>query len=230
MKFYKLAGILGASMVLILGLASCAETDVVAKFSKSSFRAVLDASGERAAKAEGGLYWSLASPQGDQVLFAADFAGTSKPDLIMSFDAKPFLAAGLDMAKLEFPAGTEATLEGERLTIKFELGDNAFSADAGASFATAFDETVRTNRARIGYHAALDHYGISVGGGNMFEWSKDMKKNDKDIVWVLDPAPFAAAGVDPGAVGGWLFAKVETMDESGKTVFVDKLLKPFNID
>ena len=60
--------------------------------------------------------------------------------------------------------------------------------------------------------------------------SKDLKKNDKDMVWVLDPAPFAAAGMEPGAVDGWIFAKVETMDGQGKAVLVDKLLRPYNVD
>ena len=63
----------------------------------------------------------------------------------------------------------------------------------------------------------------------MFEWAKDMASNDKDIVFVLNPEPFIAAGVDPSKIDGWIFAKVETKDESGKTVFVDKLLKAFNL-
>lgn len=230
MKFHKITAVFLAFAALATLLGSCAGTDVVAKYADSSFRSLLEASGERAAKSVDGLYWSLSSPQGDQVLLAADFAGTAKPDFIMSFEAEPFLAAGLDMARYQAPAGVEAAMEGERLVLKFELGDQAFSAAAAGSFAAAFDELVKTNRSRIGYHAALDHYGISAGGGNMFEWAKDLKKNDKDMVWVLDPAPFAAAGMEPGAVDGWIFAKVETMDGQGKAVLVDKLLRPYNVD
>ena len=63
----------------------------------------------------------------------------------------------------------------------------------------------------------------------MFEWAKDIAKNDKDIIWVLNPEPFIAAGVDPGKIQGWIFAKVRTTDATGETIFVDKLLKPFNI-
>ena len=81
----------------------------------------------------------------------------------------------------------------------------------------------------IGYHAALDHYGVSLGGGNIFEWAKDMDANDKDIVFVLDPAPFAAAGADTSRIYGWLLAKVTVDDENGKPVQVDKLLKPFDL-
>jgi hypothetical protein len=230
MKLFTLIGVVGVALASIAGLGACAGTDVVAKYSKSSFRDVLAASGEKAAKTEDGLYWSLASSQGDKIFISADFSKAAQPDFIMSFDASPFLAAGLDMTKLAVPEGIEAALEGDRLALKFELGDQAFSAEASGSFAAAFDEVVRTNRSKLGYHAALDHYGISAGGGNMFEWAKDLRKNDKDIVWVLEPGPFIAAGVDPGAIQDWIFAKVETMDENGKAVSVDKLLKPFNID
>jgi hypothetical protein len=81
----------------------------------------------------------------------------------------------------------------------------------------------------IGYHGAADHFGVNLGGGNLFEWAKDMSKNDKDIVCVLNPQPFIDAGVDPAMVEGWLFAKVAVEDEKGRPVEVDKFLKPFDI-
>ncbi|MBL8967094.1 MAG: hypothetical protein JNG85_08795, partial [Spirochaetaceae bacterium] len=74
-----------------------------------------------------------------------------------------------------------------------------------------------------------DHYGIALGGGNMLEWAKDPAKNDKDLVLVLEPAPLAAAGLDPARVQGWAFAKVETMDAKGAKILVDKLLRPFDL-
>jgi poly-D-alanine transfer protein DltD len=57
-----------------------------------------------------------------------------------------------------------------------------------------------------------------------------MKTNDKDIVFVLNPQPFIDAGVDPSALESWVFAKVETMDDSGKKIEVDKFLKPFDVE
>jgi len=152
-----------------------------------------------------------------------------KPDVEFTFDAAPFIAAGLDVAKLPMVDGIKYQIEDGRFMLHFELGNDAFAADAAKSFDATFAEIVRTQRSRIGYHEKLDHYGISLGDGNMFEWAKDMSKNDKDIVWVLNPAPFIAAGVDPAKIEGWVFAKVETKDDKGKTIFVDKLLKPFNI-
>lgn len=35
------------------------------------------------------------------------------------------------------------------------------------------------SRDSIGYHAALDHYGIDLENGNMFEWAKDISANDR---------------------------------------------------
>jgi hypothetical protein len=47
-------------------------------------------------------------------------------------------------------------------------------------------------------------------------------------VFVLNPEPLIAAGVDPQKVEGWAFAKVEVhMD--GKPTEVDKFLKPFDL-
>jgi hypothetical protein len=111
----------------------------------------------------------------------------------------------------------------------FELGSDGFAADAKKSIEATFAQIVKSQRARIGYHEKLDHYGIKLGGGNMLEWAKDMSKNDKDLVFVLDPAPFIAAGVDPAKIAGWAFAKVETKDDSGKTIQVDKILRPYNL-
>ena len=56
-----------------------------------------------------------------------------------------------------------------------------------------------------------------------------MKTNDKDIVFVLNPEPFIAAGTDPNRIEGWLFTKVTVDDKNGRPVLVDKLLKPFDL-
>jgi len=88
---------------------------------------------------------------------------------------------------------------------------------------------VELKRDAIGYHSALDHYGVDLGNGNAFEWAKDMSTNDKDIVFVLDPKVLTDAGVDPTKVEGWVFAKVKTMDANDKPIEVDKFLKPFSL-
>jgi hypothetical protein len=75
----------------------------------------------------------------------------------------------------------------------------------------------------------MDHYGVNLGNGNLFEWAKDMNTNDKDMVFVLNPQPFLDAGVDPARIEGWTFTKVPVDDENGKPVEVDKILKPFDV-
>jgi hypothetical protein len=109
------------------------------------------------------------------------------------------------------------------------VGNDKFTYTGEAKPLDSFKKIVETNRESIGYHAALDHYGVAMGNGNMFEWAKDMSTNDKDIVFVLNPQPFIDADVDPAKVEGWAFAKVEVMEDGGKKVEVDKLLKPFDL-
>jgi hypothetical protein len=156
-------------------------------------------------------------------------ADMDRPDAEFVFDAAPFLAAGLDFSKLPSADGIKYEIEDGTFMLHFELGSAEFSPDAAKSMSATFAEVIKAERSRIGYHAALDHYGIALGGGNMFEWAKDMAANDKDIVFVLDPAPFIAAGADPANVAGWIFAKVEMMDDKGTKTLVDKLLKPYNL-
>jgi hypothetical protein len=58
--------------------------------------------------------------------------------------------------------------------------------------------------------------------------SYDNSVQDKDIVFVLNPEPLIAAGVDPEKVEGWTYAQVP-IEENGKTTQVWKLLKPFDL-
>jgi hypothetical protein len=62
----------------------------------------------------------------------------------------------------------------------------------------------------------------------MFEWASDMSTNDKDIVFVLNPEPLIAAGVDPNAVEGWTYSAV-SVDVDGKPTEVYKFLKAFDL-
>ncbi len=218
----------GLISVLALGLVACSGTDVVGKVATTSFEKVADASRTAVFKDEATRTWNLGSPGGDLVRFSTDFSKSG--DVEFLFDAAPFLAAGLDPSKLPSTGDVVYSVSSDgHLRIAFDLGAQPISSDADSSLGALFKDIVRTRRDRIGYHEKLDHYGIKLGNGNMFEWAKDMAKNDKDIVWVLNPDPFIQAGVDPAKVQGWAFAKVELKDDAGKTILVDKLLRPYNI-
>ena len=117
-----------------------------------------------------------------------------------------------------------------------KLGEDALQYDGGAPAPlAAYEQIVNLSRGSISYHMALDHYGVALGGGNMFEWAKDLERNtfadgeqDKDIVFVLNPEPMIAAGVDPEKVEGWAYALVE-VEEGAGMVSAYRLLKPFDI-
>ena len=207
--------------------AGCTALDVVGRTAVSTFQALLEAEPGSVSRNGTQNRWVFTSPGGERFAWSLDFSSAG-PDFLLSFDAAPFIAAGLEPAKL--PADRYAfDASAGTLALSFEAGDRAFTYRGDATPLETFRKVVGAYRPMIGYHAALDHYGIALGGGNMFEWAKDLSTNDKDIVFVLDPGPFIAAGVDPGRIEGWVFAKVPVMDASGKPVEVDKILKPYGL-
>ena len=224
----RIAVIISASIVifglLIYALATTDSTDVIGKRSISSFSEVLSAMPDSVAEdgASGG--WAITSPGGERFIWAGSSDPAKSYYLTLEFDAKHFLDAGLDLGMLP-----EDMVNGEKIVIVSAPNGDRPTDTAESSPLDLFKEIVRSKREYIGYHTALDHFGISIGSGNVFEWAKDIGTNDKDIVFVLDPAVFIEAGVDPEKVEGWLYAKVKTMDGSGKPIEIYKFLKPYNI-
>lgn len=220
--------IIGLVLSLAVSLAACQATDVVAKFAVTSFEAVLNKIPEKIASDEANNAWALTSPNGERFIWGKDFSREGMPDIMLEFDSQPFANAGLDASKLPKDIYYYDS-NANKLMVRSELGNEKFTYNGEATPLDSFKKLVETHRDNIGYHAALDHYGVALGNGNMFEWAKDMNTNDKDIVFVLNPQPFIDAGVDPGKVEGWVFAKVIVMDNKGKAIEVDKLLKPFDL-
>lgn len=217
-----------ALTAFLLLLGSCAATDTVATYAKKSFAAFAGAVSVEG-DASGG--WTVLSPGGDRFIFPAPLSADRH--FRLEFDAAPFLAAGLDSALLPSFPDASYRLEGGTLVLAFPAGagraaGKGSSKSAAAGLAEAFDAFVAADRGRIGYHHEMDHYGIVLGAGNVFEWAGDMAKNDKDLVFVLNPEPFAAAGVNLDAVEGWVHAQVPVR-EGGKMVQVWKLLRPYEL-
>ncbi|HWQ79746.1 MAG TPA: hypothetical protein VN381_13050 [Anaerovoracaceae bacterium] len=225
-KILKRAAAFGLGAVLMIFVAACSnQLDVVGDESIETFQAVLEVIPDNVSADDLNGGWSLEAPD-DTVRFiwSKDYSKSPLHDVMLEFDAKPFLDAGLDTDKL--PEGI--TYFEDKLMVGTKLGSDAFKYDGEATPLASYEQIVRSYRDSIGYHTALDHFGVKLGDGNMFEWAKTMSTNDKDIVFVLNPEPFISAGVDPDAVSGWVFAKVP-VEENGKTVEVDKLLKPFDL-
>ena len=147
-------------------------------------------------------YFTFTSPD-EQVVFAlsSNFSLTTPYDYVMEIDATPFINAGLDITKLP---------EGMFVDNKIVLGYDLSTVDNNEeNVVSAFEAVFNLDSSLIGYHAALDHYGLNLGNGNMFEWAKDFTTNDKDIVYVLNPQLFADAGVNLASIDGWILAEVE---------------------
>lgn len=227
MKMKKKIIMAAMALTVAFALSACQSTDVVAKVSVTSFEAVVNKLGDKVAPDQEFNAWALTSPTGERFLLGKDFSGDM--DTMQEFDAQPFINAGLDPAKL--PMGIYMYDQAmNKLMVNGELGTEKFNYSGDPKVLDTFKEILRTHRASIGYHEKLDHYGIAMGNGNMFEWAKDMSTNDKDIVFVLNPEPFISAGVDPAKVEGWAFAKVEVLDKNGKPEQIDKFLKPFDLN
>ncbi|SKB47750.1 hypothetical protein SAMN02745120_1689 [Acetoanaerobium noterae] len=213
--------VLLVATVIFAGCTS--QLDVVADKSISSFESVINELPIEADSEDSS--WILTAPDNSaKFLWSKDFSSTTDYDVKLEFDSQPFINAGLDISKLP-----EGAIYGDKIILGTDLSDEKSTYNGEATPLDSYKKIVEKSRDSIGYHVALDHYGIDLENGNMFEWAKDISTNDKDIVFVLNPQMFIDAGVNPQEVEGWVFAKVETMDKDGKKIEVDKFLKPFDL-
>lgn len=213
------------TIVASLTLAACSQTDVVGKESVNSFKEVLNAIPKNITADDMNGGWSLDAPdKSARFIWSKNFSKSPTHDVMIEFDAQPFLNAGLDVNKL--PAGLY--YDG-KIMVGTKLGNENLTYTSEATPLASYEQIVNLKRDKIKYHTELDHYGVDLANGNAFEWAKDMSKNDKDIVFILDPKVFIDAGVNPAKVQGWAFAKVKIADASGKPSEVDKFLKSFNL-
>jgi len=219
------------AVTTFLLMASCGQLqrklDVIGNASIVSFEALLNKAPNLIRPQETNAAWSLSAPDGGaRFLWNGDFGAAEGAgyDVALEVDVSPFVRAGLDLAKLP----DDYLVARNKLTVGRILGVNQEERGSPAPPLEAYKLIVSRRPDVVGYHTALVHYGVEVGGGNMFEWARDLSANDKDIVFVLDPQPLIAAGVNPQSVDGWVFAKVP-VHVGGKKVEVDKFLKPFDL-
>ena len=159
----------------------------------------------------GGLDWSLYSLEN-----GVEFCWNGSGDAGLLIHTKPFEEAGMDVSKLE-KAGNDVWYigyTGSQQGPTTALDDFQIIADK-------YSENIK-------YDAALDRYCFDLGDGNMFEWARDITVNDISIVFVLNPEPFIAAGVDPNNVEGWEYEQIE-VDSDGKTENVWRFLKAVDL-
>jgi hypothetical protein len=215
-------------LAMVPFVARALDLDLVAKVAVTSFDALTKAIPDKVAfdGAKGG--WAITGLDGkERIIVSKDFSADT-PNIIVEYDAAPFIKAGLDVAKLPSGQYNYDAATG-KITMPYRYGKVKFAASAKKSALETFKQLIKAHRNLIGYHENLDHYGIALGDGNMFEWAKDMSTNDKDMVFVLNPQPLIDAGVNPAKVTEWVFAKVPLKDKDGKPIILDKFLKPFNV-
>jgi hypothetical protein len=229
---FKNLKIIVALGMVITTIAGCSGLDVVGKQSITSFEAIVSALPNNVTPDEANGGYSLSSPDGAvRFIWSKDYSSSTTNDVMLELDSAPFIQAGLDTSKLP----ENYRVDGEKLIVGKKLGSDKITYSGEPTAISAYEEIVNRYRASINFHTSLDHYGVMLGDGNMFEWAKDTAKNsatgevqDKDIVFVLNPEPLINAGVDPQKVTSWAYAQVE-VDDNGKTVQVWKFLKPFDI-
>jgi len=211
----------------LASIISCGNLDVVGKDSIKSFNAVLSKSSQQIVVDEMTGGWVFLAPDGrSKFIWSKNYAESPLHDVMIVFDAKPFIDAGLDAAKLP---ENFALVDG-MFMVGTKLGQEVLKYNGAPTPLASFEKIVALKRNTIGYHGALDHYGVNLSDGNLFEWAKDMNTNDKDIVFVLNPEPLIACGVNPNNIKDWVFTKVTVDDANGKPIEVDKLLKPFDFE
>jgi hypothetical protein len=210
-------------LIFVMSFASCSSLDVVSTDAVRSFSEVLTAFPP--AK-ESEPEWAINAPGGGAGFY------WSNESMVMTVETSPFINAGLDIAELDPAVYNNAD---ENSFYLFTGSFDMLNQNIKDTPLEQFKADLKFKRKDLSYHTALDHYGISFGNGNMFEWAKDLTKNsitgenqDKDIVFVLNPEPLIKAGVDPSKVQGWAYAQV-SVDVDGKPADVWKFLKPFNI-
>lgn len=222
--------LLGVLAFYTIGQAEAAfNTDIIGQTAITSFKAMTDVLEFSPVVDEMDKVWVLTAPDGEAAFWWRREAKEGRMfDVYLCFDAEPFVNAGLDLNKL--PMEMKGMLEDRgKLMLGKKLSREPLVYDGEITPLASFEQIVKLDRNSIGYHAALDHYGVTVAEGNLVEWAKDMSKNDKDLVFVLDPKIFIDAGVDPAKVQGWGYAKVPLEDARGRQYEAEKFLKPFDL-
>ncbi|MDR1943310.1 MAG: hypothetical protein LBQ19_00655 [Synergistaceae bacterium] len=204
-------------------------TDIVGQTAITSFKAMIDALEFPPVSDENDGVWVLTDPDGDAAFWWRKESSDKRMfDVYLCFNAEPFVNAGLDPDKL--PMDMKGMLKDRgKLMVGKKLSKEALKYDGEVTPLSSFEQIVKLDRESVGYHAALDHYGVTVADGSLLEWAKDMSKNDKDLVFVLDPKIFIDAGVDPAKVEGWVYDKVPLEDAKGRKFEAEKFLKPFDL-
>ena len=200
--------------IMVLGaaalLGACGQTDVVLKYSRESLDKLVKEFPDVTAETDTGYAFSV---DDETVLQISTDYSAGANDVVLSTPLKPFTDAGMDVSKL----GEGLSADDNTLYVTTDFGD---ATDKAGTAADALFAAATAKRDALTYHTALDHYGITLAAGK-FEFAKDYKTNDKDIVFVLKSEAIAETGADVNSIEGWAFV---TMDDGSEV-----LVKPYDL-
>jgi hypothetical protein len=187
-------------VALLVGLVLLGGCDFGEREAIKSFEAILNA---LPAEDRDGWY-QITSPDG-----GAKFAWINS-GAALSIDAEPFLAAGLNTAKLE-EGVPESTYVAETIfyekDLRFTLpGWDMLNRNVKDSALEQFKadiphyKVVETDDAyQIGFP---DNY-TNRPDAAMFAWARDVTTSERDLVFTINAEMLIAAGVEPENVDGW---------------------------
>ncbi len=214
----KIFSVTAVAVVASLVLAGCSGGDVVLKYSPDSFEKIVKEYPELVKdNTETDHYYYLSMDQETTLKISHDYSMTTDEDILLETPLKPFTDAGLDVSKI----GSGYKAQGDVFSLTGDFGEGSGKKD---NVTDAIFDSVTFERSTLTYHQDLDHYGIGLSAGK-FEFAKDYKANDKDIVFVIKAKPLAELGVDVQNIDGWIFKTMKDIDGSD----IDVLLKPYDL-
>lgn len=209
------------TVLLIVAAAvfvGCAATDVVLKYSPGSLHAITTAFPEIVTdNTINDHYYYVTADNETKLLVSDDYSMTGTEDIVLQTPLQPFADAGLEPSEL----GAGYRTDEQALYLTADYGNGTGEKE---NITDSIFESVKYDRMTLSYHQDLDHYGIKIPGGK-FEFAKDYKTNDKDIVFVIAAKPLADLGVDVQNIDGWVFKTMKDTDGSD----IDVLLKPYDL-
>lgn len=202
-------------------------TDLIEKLSVKSFARVIDTIPNNIKQDDEAGVYILTSPDKEaQLIWSNNYVKNDIYNIMIKLDLKPFVDAGIDITKLNGVDGI--TVIDNSILISGTV-ENKNEYKNGLNAIDSFEQILKNKRENLNYHSSLDHFGITVGNGNAFEWAQNINKNDKDIVFAINPEPFLNAGVNPDNINGWIYTNVKTMDNNGKNIEITRFLKVFDV-
>jgi len=211
------------SMMLIL--VSCQQPNAEDKEIISSFEDLLNTIPENVTSDDVYGSWALTAPDDDvRFIWSKDFSKSLYHDVLIEFDSKPFVEAGLDISKL--PANIVLD---NKIMVGVKLSNESLTYNGEATPFDSFKKIIEIKPDQIVYHSELDHYGVNLENGNIFSWAKDMLNNDSDIQFLLDSTMLTDAGVNPTKVVGWEYKKTTSKDSNGNEIEDYMFIKSFNL-